>query len=156
MSTRKTPGGKGGRCVRVTTLPPSQRRKSRRSSSLNLPDPQGPAQACSGKILPFPFTAVLLHTSPTLNPTDDLQCQQSFRVRTGHKPHSTSKTYGSFPFILWSLTRTSFLTHFYQNFFWLIHLCSNNYLSRFSFHTSITKDCVHHYGNINYYGIRRE
>jgi hypothetical protein len=23
MSTRKTPGGKGGRCVRVTTLPPS-------------------------------------------------------------------------------------------------------------------------------------
>jgi hypothetical protein len=23
MSTRKTPGGEGGRCVRVTTLPPS-------------------------------------------------------------------------------------------------------------------------------------
>jgi hypothetical protein len=43
MSARKTAGGKDGRCVRVTTLPPSQCRKSRKSESLNLPDPQGPA-----------------------------------------------------------------------------------------------------------------
>jgi hypothetical protein len=52
MSTRKTPGGKDGRCVRVTTLPPSLCRKSRRSRSLNLLDPQVRRQACSGK-LPF-------------------------------------------------------------------------------------------------------
>jgi hypothetical protein len=55
MSTRKTPGGEGGRCVRVTTLPPSYFRKSRRFRSLNLLEPQEPHQACSGKPLPFPF-----------------------------------------------------------------------------------------------------
>jgi hypothetical protein len=38
------PGGKNGRCIKVTILPPSQRRKSRKCRSLNLPDPQ----ACSG------------------------------------------------------------------------------------------------------------
>jgi hypothetical protein len=35
----------------VTTLPPSQCRKSRKSTSLNLPDLQGLAQASSGKTL---------------------------------------------------------------------------------------------------------
>jgi hypothetical protein len=53
MSTRKTPGDEGGRCVRVTTLPPSSYRISRRSRSLNLLEPQEPHQAFSGKPLPF-------------------------------------------------------------------------------------------------------
>ena len=48
-----TPGGEGGRCVRVTTLPHSQCQKLRRSRSLNLLEPQEPLQACSGKPLPF-------------------------------------------------------------------------------------------------------
>jgi hypothetical protein len=48
------PGGKDGRCVRVTTLPPTWCRKSRRSRSLNLPESQEPLQACSGKPLPLP------------------------------------------------------------------------------------------------------
>jgi hypothetical protein len=48
-----TPRGKGGRCLRVTTLPHSQCRKSRRSRSLNLLAAQEPLQACSGKPLPF-------------------------------------------------------------------------------------------------------
>jgi hypothetical protein len=56
IRTRKTSGDKDGRCVRVTTLPPSQCRMSRRSGNLNLPDPQGPAQACSGKTLPLTYT----------------------------------------------------------------------------------------------------
>jgi hypothetical protein len=54
MSTRKTPGGEGGRCVRVTTLPSLYCRKSRRSRSLNLLEPQELLQACSGKPLPLP------------------------------------------------------------------------------------------------------
>jgi hypothetical protein len=41
MSTRKTPGGKDGRCVRVTTFPPSQCRKSRKSGALTYRNPLG-------------------------------------------------------------------------------------------------------------------
>jgi hypothetical protein len=45
-----TPGSKAGRCVRLTTyhLHVSNVKKIR---GLNLPDSQGPVQACSGKIL---------------------------------------------------------------------------------------------------------
>jgi hypothetical protein len=39
MSTRKTPGGKDGRCVRVTTLPPSWCRKSGKSGALTYWNP---------------------------------------------------------------------------------------------------------------------
>jgi hypothetical protein len=52
---QENPGGKNGRCVRLTTLSPSYCLKSRKSGSLNLPDPQGPAQACGGKALPLPL-----------------------------------------------------------------------------------------------------
>jgi hypothetical protein len=58
MSTRKTPGGEGGRYVRVTTFPPSQYRKSRRSRSLNLLETQESLEACSGKPLCLPFTSL--------------------------------------------------------------------------------------------------
>jgi hypothetical protein len=54
ISTRETPGGEGGRCVRVTTLPPHSAERSR---SLNLLKPQELLEACSGKPLP-------LHESP--------------------------------------------------------------------------------------------
>jgi hypothetical protein len=47
---QETSGGKDVRCVRVTTLPPSWCRKSRRSRNLNLPDPQGPARPVAGKL----------------------------------------------------------------------------------------------------------
>jgi hypothetical protein len=53
MSTWETPGGKGGRCVRMMTLPPKSCRMSRRSRSLNLLEPQEPHQACSRKPLSF-------------------------------------------------------------------------------------------------------
>ena len=54
MSTKKTPGGKDGRCVRVTTLPPSQCRKSGDSRSLNLPGPQkGLLRPVAGKLYLF-------------------------------------------------------------------------------------------------------
>jgi hypothetical protein len=47
MSTRKIPGSKAGRCVRLTTyhLHVPNVKKIR---GLNLPDPYGPVQACCG------------------------------------------------------------------------------------------------------------
>jgi hypothetical protein len=41
------PGGKGGRCVRLITLPPSCA-VVMKSGNLNLLEPSGPLQACNG------------------------------------------------------------------------------------------------------------
>ena len=46
--------GKGGRCVRLTTLPPSCA-VVMTSGSLNFLEPSGPLQACNGAALPFSF-----------------------------------------------------------------------------------------------------
>ena len=46
------PGGKGGRCVRLTTLPPSCA-VVMRSGNLNFLEPSGPLQACNGTAFPF-------------------------------------------------------------------------------------------------------
>ena len=46
------PGGKGGRCVRVTTLPPSCA-ECLAIWSLNRPEPSGPHTAVIGIALPF-------------------------------------------------------------------------------------------------------
>ena len=43
-------GGKDGRCVRVTSYHVHSAESLEKTGGLNLPDPQGPAQACSGKI----------------------------------------------------------------------------------------------------------
>jgi hypothetical protein len=50
MSTRKTPGGKDGRCVRVTTLPPSLCRKSRKSGALIFRIPKGLLRSVAGNL----------------------------------------------------------------------------------------------------------
>jgi hypothetical protein len=49
-------GGKGGRCVRLTTLPPSCA-VVMKSGNLNLLEPSGPLQACNGTALSFTFTS---------------------------------------------------------------------------------------------------
>ena len=63
MSTRIFPGGKGGRCVRLTTLPPSYAVVTK-SGNRNFLEPSGPPRACNGTALPLPFAFVtILHTS---------------------------------------------------------------------------------------------
>jgi hypothetical protein len=61
MSTRKIPGSKAGRCVRVTTyhLLVQNVKKIR---GLSLPDPHGPVQACSGTDLLFTTVTQHVHT----------------------------------------------------------------------------------------------
>ena len=46
------PGGKGGQCVRLTTLPPSCA-VVMKSGYLNSLEPSGPVQACSGTALHY-------------------------------------------------------------------------------------------------------
>ena len=53
------PGGKGGRCVRLTTLPISCA-VVMKSGNLNFLEPSGPLQACNGTALPFFFIFISL------------------------------------------------------------------------------------------------
>ena len=55
MSTRSVSWGKGGRCVRLTTLPSSWA-VVMISGNLNFLEPSWPLQACNGIVLPLPFT----------------------------------------------------------------------------------------------------
>ena len=54
-------GGKGGRCVRLATLPPSCA-VVMKSGNLNFLEPSGPLQACNGTALPLlNITSVCLY-----------------------------------------------------------------------------------------------
>jgi hypothetical protein len=48
------PGGKGGRCVKLTTLP-SSCAVVMKSGNPNFLEPSGPLQACNGTVLPLPL-----------------------------------------------------------------------------------------------------
>ena len=56
------PGGRGGRCVRLTTLPPSCA-VVMKSGNLNFLEPSGPLQACNGTALPLPLIIVQYHVT---------------------------------------------------------------------------------------------
>jgi hypothetical protein len=53
-----TPGGKDGRCVRVTTLPPSQCWKSRKSRALTYRIPKGRVRSVAGHLYLYLTSAV--------------------------------------------------------------------------------------------------
>ena len=53
------PGGKGGRCVRLTTLPPSCA-VVMKSGNLYFLEPSGPLQACNGTALPFIYLSFVI------------------------------------------------------------------------------------------------
>jgi len=59
MSTRCISWGKGGRCVRLTTLPQSCA-VVMKSGNLKFLEPSGPLQACNGTVLPLHFTLQIL------------------------------------------------------------------------------------------------
>jgi len=71
MSTGYISLGKGGRCVRLTNLPPSCA-VVMKSGNLNFLEPSGPLQACNGSALPLHVlyleNYVLLRSSAFLVP----------------------------------------------------------------------------------------
>jgi hypothetical protein len=64
MSTRNIPGGKGGRCLRLTTLPPS-RAECHEIWEPKPPGTSGPHRACNGTTFPLPLS---YHFPPGVNP----------------------------------------------------------------------------------------
>ena len=60
MSTRNISWGKGGRCVRLTTLPPSCAVVTK-SGNLNFLEPSGPVQACNGTALPYVYIYIYIY-----------------------------------------------------------------------------------------------
>ena len=55
------PGGKGGRCVGLTTLAPSCVPIVLKSGNLKLLEPSGPVQACNGVALPLPYIYIYIY-----------------------------------------------------------------------------------------------
>jgi len=66
MSTRSISWGKGGRCVRLTTWPPSCA-VVMKSGNFNFLEPSGPLQACDGTALPSYYLSLSLALSFNLS-----------------------------------------------------------------------------------------
>ena len=75
MSTRSIScGGKGGRCVRLTTLPPSCAVVTK-SGNLNFLESSGPVQACNGSALIYVTNSEWLPKQTLLNLPTEERCE---------------------------------------------------------------------------------
>ena len=73
MSTRSISWGKGGRCVRLTTLQPSCAVVTK-SGNLNFLEPSGPLRAFNGTDLPF-YVCVYTYTHIHISDTVQTACE---------------------------------------------------------------------------------
>ena len=62
--SRSISWGKGGRCIRLTTLPPSCAIVMK-SGNLNFLEPSGPLHACNGTALPYIYIYIYIYISAT-------------------------------------------------------------------------------------------
>ena len=69
MSTRVISWSKGGRCIRLTSLPPSCAVVIV-SGNLNFLEPSGPLQACNGTALPLFYNPTLMKSGSFFKPED--------------------------------------------------------------------------------------
>ena len=83
-----TPGGKGGRCVRLTTLPPSCA-ECLVNWSINQPEPSGPHRPVIGIALPFIYneTTFSLQIPSHRTKCSSLYLVCSFDIMVAHKAH---------------------------------------------------------------------
>jgi len=88
MSARRIFWGKGGRCIRVTNLPPSCA-VVMKSGNPNLLETSGPLQACNGTALSFYLLIVC--NIPTLDTENTLQKYEHTHARSCQNSLSTSR-----------------------------------------------------------------
>ena len=86
-----SPGGKGGRCVRLATSPPSCAKMSWKSGSVNLLEPSGPHRACYGTTL---YLCINIYRNKNrkfiLNYSDMFRCLS----QTSHSPSKHKDKHG--------------------------------------------------------------
>ena len=93
MSTRSISWGKGGRCLRLTTLPPSCTVVTK-SGNLIFLEPSGPVQACNGTALPLHVSSnsvLIIRTSNCINTASGIVFSASDWEVPSQPAHQTVK-----------------------------------------------------------------
>jgi hypothetical protein len=86
MSTRSISWGKGGRCVRLATLPLSCA-VVMKSGNLNFLEPSGPLQVCNVTALPF-FTLFVRNNVSFIHSKSAIS--QNYDIHVSYVSHNTS------------------------------------------------------------------
>jgi len=93
MGTRGISWGKGGRCLRLTTLPPSCTVVTK-SGNLIFLEPSGPVQACNGTALPLHVSSnsvLIIRTSNCINTASGIVFSASDWEVPSQPAHQTVK-----------------------------------------------------------------